>query len=315
MSRIRTKVSIGIPVYNGEQYLPLAFDSILAQTYGDFEVIVSDNASSDGTEDICREFAARDFRIHYHRQKENQGAPWNFNRVFRLSDTDYFRWHCVDDLVRPGMLASCVEVLDRYEDVVLCYPRVLLIDETGRDLGEYHNGLDLSHERAFDRYFTLFRNLQLCNIQYGLMRSKVLRKTLLMRDFLGSDEVFLGELSLYGKFREIPENALLIRMHPKASSSLRTKEELQAFYNPTREPKTNLRLLRHMKEKIRTVGRSPIPLSQKILIFGGITREAVSNRDAIGHELVDAVRGALGLPEKPRPVQNNDYNPYMRDGG
>jgi len=314
MSRMQKKVSIGIPVYNGDRYISLALDSILAQTYCDFEVVVSDNASLDGTEEICRKYASMDSRIRYYRQNENRGAPWNFNHVFHLSDGDYFRWHCADDLIRPGMLASCVEVLDRYEDVVLCYPRVLLIDEMGAELGEYHNGLDLSQDRAFDRYFMLYKNLQLCNVQYGLMRSNVLRKTLLMRDFLGSDEVFLGELSLYGKFREIPKNELLIRMHPKASSSMRTIEELQIFYNPKRKKKAHLRLLRHINEKFRTVGRSPISLFQKILIFGGIIAEAISNRESIFHELADAVRECVGLPRISRAIQSNDYNPYMRNG-
>src|SRR3982751_485615 len=98
------KVSIGLPVYNGELHLALALDSILAQTYGDFEIVISDNGSTDGTESICRRYAAADPRIRYERNETNRGAAWNYNHVFELSRGEYFKWMAHDDLIEPNYL-------------------------------------------------------------------------------------------------------------------------------------------------------------------------------------------------------------------
>jgi glycosyltransferase involved in cell wall biosynthesis len=101
------RVSIGLPVFNGEKYLAEALDSILSQTYRDFKLIISDNASTDRTEQICREYAAKDRRIRYYRNEKNIGAPKNFNRVFELSSGKYFRWDAfTHPSAKPNYLAA-----------------------------------------------------------------------------------------------------------------------------------------------------------------------------------------------------------------
>src|SRR5579875_956335 len=105
-------VSIGVPVYNGERYLAQALDSILAQTFSDYEIIISDNGSTDATPDICRMYAAQDPRIKFHRHDHNRGSAWNYNRVFELSSGTYFGWLSHDDVYDPRFLERCVEVLD-----------------------------------------------------------------------------------------------------------------------------------------------------------------------------------------------------------
>src|SRR2546428_8185883 len=127
MARI-PRVSIGLGVYNGQVFLNQTLDSILAQTFDDFELIISDNASTDGTEEICREYAARDGRIRYSRNATNIGSNGNFKRVFQLATGEYFRWSAADDLFAPTSLQECVNVLDDHPKVVLCYPRTILID-------------------------------------------------------------------------------------------------------------------------------------------------------------------------------------------
>src|SRR5690349_812781 len=91
------QVSIGLPVYNGEKYLLNAIGSLLKQDFEDFELVISDNASTDKTEAMCHEFAAKDKRIRYHRNETNIGATGNYNRVFRLSNGEFFRWASHDD--------------------------------------------------------------------------------------------------------------------------------------------------------------------------------------------------------------------------
>src|SRR2546426_6424374 len=121
------RVSIGLPVFNCDPLLRQAVDSLLTQTYSDFELVISDNASTDGTEAICREYAAKDHRVRYYRGERNRGAVWNWNRVFELSGGEYFKWAAHDDLCAPDYVERCVEVLDRDPSVVLCYAETVLI--------------------------------------------------------------------------------------------------------------------------------------------------------------------------------------------
>lgn len=109
---VAPRVSIGLPVYNGQQYLRQALDSLLAQTFHTFEVIISDNASNDATPEICRDYAACDPRIRYVRHDVNRGAAWNFNYVFGLARGVYFKWHAHDDMLEPTFLEQCVTILD-----------------------------------------------------------------------------------------------------------------------------------------------------------------------------------------------------------
>src|SRR5579871_3942080 len=113
------RVSIGLPVHNGERYLREAIDSLLAQTYRDFELIISDNGSTDGTEAICRAYAAADPRIRYYREEQNRGCAWNWNRVFALARGEIFKWAAHDDVCAPRLVERCLEALDRCPEAVL----------------------------------------------------------------------------------------------------------------------------------------------------------------------------------------------------
>jgi len=131
MAYVKPRVSIGVPVYNGESYLACALDSMLGQTYGDFELIISDNASTDRTPEICRQYAARDPRVRYLREEQNRGLAWNFNRVVEVSRGDYFKWAAYDDVCAPSFLARTVEVLDNDPHVILATSVAALIDAQG----------------------------------------------------------------------------------------------------------------------------------------------------------------------------------------
>src|SRR5215211_4893186 len=98
------QVSIGLPVYNGERYLALCLDSMLAQSFKEFEIVISDNASTDQTAEICRSYQNKDRRIRYFRNEQNAGAAWNHNRVFELSSAPLLKWAACDDLHEPLFL-------------------------------------------------------------------------------------------------------------------------------------------------------------------------------------------------------------------
>src|SRR5262249_36899823 len=152
MNNHKPRVSIGMPVYHGEPFLKEALDSILAQTYSDFELIISDNASTDRTQEICTAYAAKDKRIQYSRNDKNLGAAKNYNRVFELSSGEYFKWAAHDDICAPDFLVRCITVLDQDPSVVLCYPREIGIDEQGKFLGNRPYKLDTSLTKPSERF-------------------------------------------------------------------------------------------------------------------------------------------------------------------
>ena len=215
---LMTKVSIGLPVYNGEPFLRETLDAILAQTYRDFELIISDNASTDATAQICRQYAFNDKRIRYYPMEENIGASRNFNRVFQLSSGQYFKWAAHDDLIASSYLAQCVEVLDRDRSVVLCYSQVQIINERGQFLQDYNLKLHTDSVNPATRFRELLSQ-HLCYPIFGLIRASILRNTSLMGNYGHTDGVLLASIALQGKFSEIPEPLFFSRNHSQQSMS------------------------------------------------------------------------------------------------
>lgn len=276
------KVSVGVPVFNGEKYLEGCLRSILRQSFDDFEVVISDNHSYDLTEAICREFASRDSRIRYIRQSKNRGAAWNFNEVFRQSRGSYFKWQAYDDLCAPTFIEKCVEVLDQEPDVVWCHPlsiRLNATDERIPDPTEANpahsvvpsNGI---YSRQSDSSAKRFRAIMLgtpftADI-YGLIRREALQKTRLQLPFYGAEKPLLTELGLQGRFVEIPEVLCGIREHPDASGALETAQSQQEFVAPGHRGsalKTRLLLL---KAYFTASLRHSLPLASRCLCMTAI---------------------------------------------
>lgn len=251
MNKRAPRVSIGLPVYNGEKYLAETVESLLLQTFEDFELIISDNASTDATEEICRGFAARDRRVGYVRQPANRGPAWNFNHVFERAAGDYFRWAAHDDLCAPEHLARCVEVLDRDPSVILAYPRTAVIDEKGELVAEdgfphwpeperpdapylHDDGYprQLDSRRPSTRYFGILALSNRCYEVFGLVRSASLRRTGLHGDYCGAEKVLLAELSLAGRFEEIPQTLFFSRWHSERFSANPSSLEQHRNYRP-----------------------------------------------------------------------------------
>lgn len=287
--RDRCRVSIGVPVYNGERYLGAALDSLLTQTFGDFELIICDNASTDATGEIARSYAAKDRRVRYVRNETNLGLARNYGRALECSSGEYFGWHPADDLSGAESLARCVAVLDRQPAVVLAYPKTKLIDQDGRITSEYDDGLHLQAARPSERFQQLLERLGYVNALYGLMRADVMRRTRLLGSYPGSDIVFLAELSLYGTFWEVPEFLFYRRFHPAASSSM-DRVRLRAFWDPNGLRRIYLHEWRHLLELVRAVARAPVGATEKMRASGFLARRAIWNRDKLARELSAAVR-------------------------
>jgi glycosyltransferase involved in cell wall biosynthesis len=203
-------VSIGLPIRNEERYLAETLDGLLAQDYETFEIIISDNASSDSTREICLAYAARDGRISYHRQATDRGARFNFNETFLLSSGQYFTWASGHDRRAPSAIRECVEVLERRRDIVLVYPRTRIQQYGGGLVDVDDDHLDTAGLATRRRLEATIREIDRCNAIHGVIRSEALRRTRLFGRSLGSDNVLLAELSVLGAFRQL-EAPLFIR--------------------------------------------------------------------------------------------------------
>ena len=243
------KISIGLPVYNGQNYLAEAIESLLAQTWGDFELLISDNASTDETESICRAYGASDRRIRYHRQECNRGAIWNHNHVFALAEGEYFKWCGHDDLCAPTFVERCLEVLQGHPEFLWSFSRFSHIDPWGRTLGgpevcdlSYVDGPGQGSPRAtpwtrasalaWQRFTGVLLGGTSCLDTNGLMPTAVMRQTGLLRPYYGSEKVFVAELCLHGRYAEVPETLFFVRVHPEGSGALPTAAQQAAFVDP-----------------------------------------------------------------------------------
>jgi glycosyltransferase involved in cell wall biosynthesis len=260
------RVSIGLPVYNGERYVAEALDSLLAQEFTDFELLIGDNGSSDATPEICRAYAARDARVRYLSSEVNRGAAWNWNRVFSTSSGAYFRWAAHDDLVAPEHLARCVDALDYGgPGVVLAYTQTTLIDESGAAIGEYDDDLDASDGRAHVRVARIVRHVVLSNVLFGLVRREVMLKTRLHGAYPSADWALIVEWAMQGSFVQVPERLFLRRMHPGMSRlANRDPNSVAEFFEPGSGRAVRPEFLRLFGEQVKAIGRSPVGLTDRL---------------------------------------------------
>ena len=282
-------VSIGMPVYNGERFLCQSLDSILAQTCKDFELLISDNASSDRTQEICREYATKDGRIRYMRNSINVGAAKNYNNLLELSSGRYFRWAPADDLFAPTSLEQCVTVLETNQDVVLCYPKTALIDESGHTIEPYEDRLDLRSSDPSDRFRRALQ-IGMANAIYGLMRSNILKNIVPMGNYPSADVDLLIELCLYGRFFEIPEALFFRRMHANAYSSIKTVEGRQEFFDPKTRGRIHLSYWKYLIVRIAAVWRAPLNVPTKFHLSYMLARGAVTARREFLKEVINTLR-------------------------
>jgi glycosyltransferase involved in cell wall biosynthesis len=251
-------LTIGVPVFNAERYLAEALDSLLSQTYRDFDLILCDNCSTDRTPEICRAYAARDPRVRCYRNDHNLGASGNFNAAFKLSSARYFKWAPYDDKLEPGFLAQCIEALEADPSVVLCYSKAMIIDENGAFEVNYDPGPDTSSPRPQERFRNLLMQPEYAIQLMGVIRSDAIRKTALLGSFPSCDEVFLAELSLLGRFHEVADRLYHYRRHSAQSTKQPKQRDRVAFFDTSLEGKIVLPTWRYLLASVRAVNRAPL---------------------------------------------------------
>ncbi len=265
---IQPTVSLGMPVYNGENYLAATLDSLLAQTCGDFELIIGDNASTDGTEAIARAYAARDPRVRYHRNETNIGASANYNLTFELARGRYFKWAAHDDLCAPTFLERCVAALDRDPGVVLAYTQARAIDGDGHTVKVYPGKHHFGDPQARVRFYEFVLDPHPVVAVFGVMRREALARTRLIGAYTGSDRPLLSELSLLGKFYEVPEQLFFYRFHEAQSwGGNKSQQAQQAWYDPRRAGKVTFPQWRLLREHLRSIQRSPVGPRDRVACY------------------------------------------------
>lgn len=205
------KITIGLPVYNGGEFIHKRINSILNQSYSNFKLIISDNASTDLTSKICEEFQKKDKRISYIRQEINMGVTWNYNFVCEQADTDYFVWAQVDDIWLPDFLKKNMETLDSNQDAVgsMCvidfYEKTDKMKQNGgvlKRIREKVHGLRPNVYPTSELYKKRIRQFLKgghVEVFYGIFKTKKLKSSLVHSEFLGNDWATVLEILKHGR--------------------------------------------------------------------------------------------------------------------
>lgn len=255
-------VTIGLPVYNGEEFLRQSLDSLLAQTWTDFELVISDNASTDATAEICGEYAARDPRIRYVRQPRNIGAARNHNVLPRLARGRYFTWASHDDLYAPERIARCVALLEEDPAAVLAHCGDAFVDQHGVRTDEVPYLLDTENPSAPARLRSLLREPG-GNDFYGVIRTAVLLRVPPHGTYYNADRTFMAGLVLQGPFRHVPEVLYWRRQHAGRATFAGGLRDRAAVLGPERADRWRHPMVRMHAEYVlgfvRVVLTAPIP--------------------------------------------------------
>lgn len=312
------RLSIGLPVWNGENFLAESIDSILTQEGVDFELIISDNASSDRTPEICAHYAARDKRVRYHRQPANRGCAWNYNHVFSLASAPLFKWQAHDDVCLPGMFRRCVDALERApESVVLAHTRTEIVDARRQSLTACYlpESLDLRDPRPHRRLARLLRHVTMGRAQFGVIRSSALRRTRLYERMIAADFVLLAELAMLGEFHELPEVLFQRRLHETISTRAnRNEDALIRWWDPSQRHYRHLLppMLRLGPVFLRSIRRLPLRPAER-LRCGAVALwvwHARELRNTVGRWRNRRYSRVTEEPDPPRPGTRTATNPF-----
>mgnify|MGYP001097733458 CR=1 FL=1 len=305
------KVSVGLPVFNGEKYMAQAIESVLNQSFTDIELIISDNASTDSTQQISEHYAARDPRIRYYRHEVNRGATWNFNHAFELARGEYFNWLAHDDKLAPEFLEKCVGVLDQNPESVLCFAKFMIVDENSHPIEEFDVHLRTDSPSASQRFYDMLMVWHDCLPIFGLIRSNVLKNTPLIGAYGLGDATLLARLSLMGRFYKIAEPLFISRRHPlQSNKKFNIWEDHHAYhrwFTPTSGKRIILPQWEVLFDIFSMVGHSDVGFSERVACYQGVARWSVRYRKLLLKDLAIALKQWLsfkGLPSNPETFRD-----------
>jgi glycosyltransferase involved in cell wall biosynthesis len=286
------KICIGMPAYNSEATIGVAIESLLGQSFGDFELIVSDNASTDSTRDIVESFAQHDRRICYVRQSENIGANRNYTAVARAARGEYFKWAASSDWCAPTFLEKCLMSLEQNSDAVLAAPRTRLFAGELATAIDYEYDIEVLDFTPAARFITLRNNLALNNSVNGLIRRESLRRTRLLDPFYGADIVLLGQLAMLGKIVRLDEFLYYRRMEVATATSLQDFESMRKHHYPQMSAKVLFQTWKLYCGWIRACTRTRMSMAERTQVLSCLVRMCYWDRRSLEHDIWDAFQYA-----------------------
>ena len=213
------RLTLGLPVYNGEHFLAQSLEALLAQTYSDFELIISDNASTDRTAEIARHYQSIDPRVRYVHHPNNRGSTFNHNFVMQQARGEFFKWVSDDDLYAPDLLQRCIEALDSRPEISLAHAWTAFIDENSKITEPVRYALTTDVPDPVERFRSVLYT-DGGDDMYGVMRMSVLRQIAPFDSYHWADRTFVAELALHGPFHNEPDFLYFRRDHPMRTSRL-----------------------------------------------------------------------------------------------
>ena len=288
------KVSLGLPVYNGEKFIAATLNSIVNQTYTNFDLIISDNCSTDATKEICMSFSEKDSRITFVENEKNLGAAGNFNKVFKISKGKYFKWATHDDVLKPEFLERCVTILEEFNDVNLCYSKRIIINEKDEELEFVSDGLFLNQNETVDRYRRFLKRFRYTTKWaipvLGVFRKSELEKTRLLGAYPAADTMILCEIALRGKLYEIDEYLFMSRKHEQMSNKANpTANKLAVFYDPKNKGKVQLPRWKWLFENKKSIKIANLNLSTKIRCYASLLLWSIFRLKSLFIDLIRAI--------------------------
>jgi glycosyltransferase involved in cell wall biosynthesis len=282
------RLSVGLPVYNGERYLAGSIESLIGQSYEDFELIISDNSSTDGTANICRFYEKADSRIRYFRQPTNVGLSANHNFVVEQARGELFKWASYDDLYARELLERCVNALDARPQVVLAHSWSARVDNSGNVTKAIVYQLATASPHAPERFRSLLFDRGGDDI-YGVVRMSAMRRALPYESYHRSDRTFVTKLGLQGPFYQVADWLYFRRSHAGQAGAGPTTHDRSANMDPRR---TNR--LRH--PAVRLYGEY---LWAYIQAIRNAQLSRADRRACYGHLMYWLARSAPGLAPQP----------------
>jgi len=282
-------VSVGMPAYNAEGYIEDSIRAILDQSYGDLELVICDNASTDATPEICRAAAAEDNRVRYVRNPENLGAAANYNLALDCARGQYFKWQSSNDLCHKDLIQSCIKALTENEDAVLAYARTRLFETDPGDGDYYPENLELDCDDPRERFLRCLEGMRLNNILNGIFRTSALRCGPRMAPLIGTDLVVTAAMTLYGKFIEVPHEYFYRRMDAGSATKLQGREAVVAHYMTSRNRRMTLQIWRLYFAYIAAVLNAPVSAKCRVQLTGDLLRRMIRARHALAHDLVGSL--------------------------
>ena len=290
-------VTIGLPVHNGANYLGDAIRCLREQTFGDFRMIVSDNASTDATEEIARSAASEDRRILYYRHAVNLGAPANYNYTLDAAESQFFMWHAHDDLRDSRFLELAHATLASSSEVSVTFSRAESIGPSGERLGAVPRPDGLVHAAPHQRLRAVVESKRPELVLFGLMRRQLLERTRKHGRFKGADRILVAEMGLLGGFQEIDEVLFYNREHPDRYTAMgvgpAAEQRRREWWDPDRTGGVRMPRWKGLWGYLGAIGRHPLPPSERVMCYVALIQSLFDNRMRFSKQLSGELMGLV----------------------